>query len=110
MSDTIQITPNVVVSNSDTRRRLGNVLWIISLVVGVFALFFAFFPEVAFGTDIPSRAIAFVNGVISLVTGAFGLVLVRPNTPRVGDAIPGAVVLNPLPGETREDYQERTGQ
>lgn len=75
------ITPNVVMPNPNSRRRLGNVLWVVSILVGVAALFFQFFPEAALGTDVPTRAIAFANSVVSLVTGAFGLVLVRPNTP-----------------------------
>lgn len=75
------ITPNVVISNPKRRRSLGTILFVASVVAGVAALFFQFFPEAALGTDIPMRAIAFVNSVVSLVTGWFGLVIVRPNTP-----------------------------
>lgn len=103
MTDTIQITPNTVIPDSDVRRRIGNVLWILSLLAGVAALFFAFFPEAAFGTDLPDRAIAFVNALVSLVTGTFGLVVVRSNTPTKADIVPVAqneVVQPPaFPGE-----------
>lgn len=76
-----QITPNTVVANPDVRRGIGNTLWTLSLAAGVGALFFASFPEAAFGTDIPTRAIGFVNGAVSLITGAFGFIIVGPNTP-----------------------------
>ena len=114
MEDTIQITPNVVVQNSDTRRQIGTVLWYLSLAAGVVALFFAFFPEAAFGTDVPVRAVAFINALVSLGAGSFGLAVVRPNTPHVDDAVPAAQLTEaapwPLPGETREAYRARTGQ
>lgn len=82
MSNPTEITPNVVVSNPNTRRRIGVALYLVSLLAGVGALLFAFFPELAFGTDIPSRAIAFVNGVVSLLSGGFGLIVTTPNVPR----------------------------
>ena len=106
----IQVTPNVVVSNADTRRKIGNVLWILALVAGAASLFFSFFPEAAFGTDIPTRAIAFVNALVSLLAGAFGLAVVRPNTPQEQDTVL-ATELKPAPleGETREAYRLRTG-
>ena len=66
----------------DARRRIGVALYLVSLLAGVGALLFAFFPELAFGTDIPSRAIAFVNGVVSLLSGGFGLIVTTPNVPR----------------------------
>lgn len=111
--DVIQITPNVVVSNSDTRRKIGNALWILSLLAGVVALFFAFFPEAAFGTDLPTRVVAFINALVSLLAGAFGLIVVRPNTPSAENILPEAVLEDappfPLPGEGREAYRTRTG-
>lgn len=82
MTSPTEITPNVVVSNPNTRRRIGVALYLVSLLAGVGALLFAFFPELAFGTDIPSRAIAFVNGVVSLLSGGFGLIVTTPNVPR----------------------------
>ena len=110
--DVIQITPNTVVSNSDTRRRIGNALWLLSLAAGVVALFFAFFPEAAFGTDVPTRVVAFINALVSLGAGSFGLIVVRPNTPKIEDAVPVATaqgVILPLPNESREEYRARTG-
>lgn len=108
--DIIQITPNVVVYNSDTRRKIGNALWILALVAGVVALFFSFFPEAAFGTDIPSRAVSFINALVSLLAGSFGLAIVRPNTPTQEDKVIATEVKPaPLDGETREAYRLRTG-
>jgi len=77
-----QITPNVVVSNPNTRRKIGVGFWVASLAAGAAGLFFAFFPEAAAGTDVPTRAVAFVNSLVSLGTGAFGFALVLPNTPK----------------------------
>ncbi len=82
MTTPTEITPNVVVSNPTTRRRIGVSLYLISLLAGVGALLFAFFPELAFGTDIPTRAVGFVNGVVSLLSGGFGLIVTTPNVPR----------------------------
>lgn len=70
-----------VIPNGDTRRKIGNALWALSLLAGVVALFILFFPEVEFGTDYVTRAVAFVNALVSLLAGAFGLAVVRPNTP-----------------------------
>ncbi|MDF2915890.1 MAG: hypothetical protein K0S70_107 [Microbacterium sp.] len=78
-----QITPNVVVSNPNTRRKIGVGFWIASLLAGAAGLLFAFFPEIAMGTDVPTRAVALVNSLVSLGTGAFGFALVMPNTPSV---------------------------
>ena len=108
--DIIQITPNVVISNSDTRRKIGNVLWVMALVAGVATLFFGFFPEAAFGTDIPSRAVSFINALVSMLAGSFGLAIVRTNTPTQEDKIIATEVKPaPLEGETREAYRLRTG-
>lgn len=82
MSNPTEITPNVVVSNPDTRRRLGIALYVVALLAGLAGLFFAFFPEAAFGTDIPTRAIAFVNAAVSLLAGGFGLIVTTPNVPK----------------------------
>lgn len=77
-----EITPNVVVPNPKARRQIGIVLYLVSLAAGIAALLFLFFPELAYGTDIPTRAIAFVNAVVSLVSGAFGLTVTIPNVPK----------------------------
>lgn len=77
-----EITPNVVIRNPDTRRKAGVTLYIVALIAGLAGLFFAFFPEAAFGTDIPTRAVAFVNAAVSLLAGGFGLIVSTPNVPR----------------------------
>lgn len=77
-----QITPNVVMPNPNARRRLGVALWVLNLAAGIAGLFFAFFPEATFGTDIPARAIAFTNALVSIVSAAFGLIVTTPNVPK----------------------------
>lgn len=78
----IDNTPNVVIKNSDIRMGLSIGLFASSLLAGIASLFFMYFPELAMNTDIPTRAIGFVNGTISLVSGAFGLSVIVPNIPR----------------------------
>ena len=75
-------TPNVRIEDPDTRRSLAKTLFFITILTGIASLFFQFFPEAAFGTDIPTRAISFVNAVVSLVSGAFGLSVLVPNIPK----------------------------
>lgn len=77
-----EITPNVVISNPNTRKNIGVALYAVSLLAGLAALLFAFFPELAYGTDIPTRAIAFINGAVSLLSGGFGLIVTVPNVPQ----------------------------
>lgn len=78
-----EITPNVVIPNPAARRQIGISLYLLSVLAGIATLVFAFFPELAFGTDIPTRAIALANAVVSLLTAAFGLVVTLPNVPKV---------------------------
>jgi len=82
MSTPTEITPNVVIRNPQVRLGLGIGLYLLSVLAGVSALVVAFFPEIAAGTDIPTRLIGLVNAVVSLVSGAFGLVVTVPNVPR----------------------------
>ena len=82
MSTPVEITPNVVIRNPDTRRRIGVLLWSLLLAAAILSLFFQFFPELAFGTDVPGRAIAFVNSAVSILAAGFGLVVSTPNVPR----------------------------
>ena len=82
MTDTIEIAPGSVIADARIRRGIGVALYLVSLLAGVAALIFAFFPELAQGTDIPARAIGLINGVVSLLSGAFGLVVTVPNVPR----------------------------
>ena len=75
-------TPNVRIEDPDVRRSLSKTLFFVTILSGIAALFFQFFPEAAFGTDLPTRAIGFVNAVVSLVSGAFGLSVLVPNIPK----------------------------
>ena len=75
-------TPNVRIEDPDVRRSLSKTLFFVTILTGIAALFFQFFPEAAFGTDIPTRAISFINAVVSLVSGAFGLSVLVPNIPK----------------------------
>ena len=75
-------TPNVRIEDPNVRRSLSKTLFFITILSGIAALFFQFFPEAAFGTDLPTRAISFVNAVVSLVSGAFGLSVLVPNIPK----------------------------
>ncbi|MDR6867543.1 hypothetical protein J2Y69_002147 [Microbacterium resistens] len=82
MSTPTEITPNVVIRSPQVRLGLGIGLYLLSVAAGIAALVFAFFPEIAAGTDIPTRVIGLVNAVVSLATAAFGLVVTVPNVPR----------------------------
>lgn len=95
MSTTIEIASGAVIADPRIRRGIGVVLYLLSLAAGIAALTFSFFPELAFGTDIPSRAIGLVNGVVSLLSGAFGLVVTVPNVPRTARMIDPATALRP---------------
>lgn len=74
-------TPDVIIKNRNVRLWLGVLLFAASLLTGIAALFFNFFPELAYGTDIPTRVIGFVNAVGSLLAGVFGLIVTTPNVP-----------------------------
>jgi hypothetical protein len=74
-------TPNVVIENPEDRKRWNTIISITLLVVAIVQLFFVFFPEVAFGSTIPDRAINFLLAVIALVSAWFGLGVTRQNYP-----------------------------
>jgi hypothetical protein len=82
MPDTTEITPNVVISDPKKRRRLGKALYLLLFVVGIASLVFAFFPELAFGTDIPARAIALATALVTLAGATFGITVTTPNVPK----------------------------
>ena len=75
-------TPNTVIPNPEVRRYLGGTLFIIGLITGIAALFLIWFPEVERGTDIPTRAIGFVNAVVSILSNTFGIAVSTPNVPK----------------------------
>ena len=84
MNDPIFIdrTPNVVIKNSNIRFVLGAILFGAGLLSGIASLFYLFFPELAGDAEIPTRAIAFLNAVISFLSNAFGISVFLPNVPR----------------------------
>lgn len=77
-----EITPNVVITNSDTRRILGIGLYILAFLSGIAALFLGFFPEFNDANQVFVRSIAFTNALISLTAGTFGIVVTTPNVPK----------------------------
>lgn len=80
--DPLEITPNVVVSNPNTRRNFGVVLYIMSFVAAIVALFLGFFPEFNAADNVLIRLVAFFNATISLASGAFGVIVTLPNVPK----------------------------
>lgn len=77
-----EITPNVVIADPAKRRNIGKWLYLLLVLAGLASLFFAIFPELAFGTDIPTRVVLFVTSAVSLLGGAFGIIVTLPNVPR----------------------------
>lgn len=75
-------TPNVVIKNASVRLKLSISLFVLSLLAAVAALFFLWFPELTYGSDIPTRAIGFTNALVSLLSSVFGLTVLVPNIPR----------------------------
>lgn len=73
-------TPNVVIKNPDVRLWVGGVLYALSLLAAIAALFFSFFPEL--GSDVSMRSVSFMNALVALLAGAFGLIVTTPNVPR----------------------------
>lgn len=71
-------TPNVVLSNPDTRRKLGGALYVIAVVVGIVSYFLAG-VELPIDLDFWSSR---VLGAISILSGAFGLGVTLPNIPK----------------------------
>lgn len=84
MTDPVVIdnTPNVAIKNPEIRFQISLWLFLVGLVAAIAAVFFSFFPELAFGTDLPTRIIGFTNAVLSLIANAFGLTVLVPNIPR----------------------------
>lgn len=100
-----EITPNVVISNPNTRKNIGVALYAVSLLAGLAALLFAFFPELAYGTDIPTRAIAFINGAVSLLSGGFGLIVTVPNVPQADQRTPDEREADEQAALSRRDFR-----
>lgn len=85
-------TPNVRIENPRIRKGLGIALYILSLLAGLSTLFLASFgdllPDLA--NDLTARGVAFVTAAVSLLSGAFGLVITVPNIPETGPQPPFA--------------------
>lgn len=72
------ITPNNVIRNPKTRRRLGVTLYVISILTGAAVFFLS-------GIDLPVDVdfwAARILGGISILSGGFGLGVTTPNVPR----------------------------
>lgn len=81
MSDPTQ-TPNVVIEDPNTRRNLGRILYIVSVVSAAVGLTVVTFPELSgLGVDV-NRIVILANALVSLVSGAFGLGVTLPNVPK----------------------------
>ncbi|QOC56132.1 membrane protein [Microbacterium phage Zhengyi] len=74
--------PNVVIEDPETRKRLNTGLSILLLILGLTAMFFGFFPEVAPEGDIIGRLEDFLTAAIALVSAWFGLGVTRRNYPQ----------------------------
>lgn len=75
-------TPNVVIEDPKTRKRLNTVLSILLLVVGLVSLFWAFFPEAGLEGDLETRITNFIITAITLVSAWFGLGVTNRNYPK----------------------------
>jgi hypothetical protein len=75
-------TPNVVVSNPTARKVIGAALYTLALLSGIASIVLGFWPELASIEPDPSRVIATVNAIVSLLAGAFGFVVTIPNVPK----------------------------
>ena len=74
-------TPNVVIKSSKVRFWVTGVLFGIAFVVQLATMFIGAFPESVANSDIPLRAIGFVNDVTAFTALTFGLVVSLPNVP-----------------------------
>ena len=75
-------TPNLVIENPKTREKLNNVFSVLLLLLGVAALFFAFFPELAPQNDLFGRLESFLIAAITLISAWFGLGGTRKHYPK----------------------------
>ena len=75
-------TPNVKIANPDTRRKWQDALNAILFLMALVSLFFTIFPEALFGSDIPVRAVLFVNTAVTFGAAFYGITVSRPNIPK----------------------------
>lgn len=76
----IDVTPNEIIKNPNTRWWIGAILHFIGLLAGIASLAFVFFPEI--GTDVLFRAVAFTNALVLMTASFFGVAVTLPNVPR----------------------------
>ena len=74
-------TPNVIIASPEVRFWLTAVVFGIAFVAQVATMFIGAFPEAVASSDIPLRAIGFVNDVTAFTALTFGLVVSLPNVP-----------------------------
>lgn len=72
----------VRITSTKFRRILSYSMYALAGVSGAASLFFIYFPEVANGSTIPDRVIAFINALISTASGIFGVSVSAPNIGR----------------------------
>lgn len=77
-----EITPNVVIQNSNVRLWIGIALYVLLFLIGTASLALAFFPEIEFGNDMLARLIAFGTAFITYAASVFGIAVTTPNIPR----------------------------
>ena len=75
-------TPNLVIEDPATRKKLNDLFSGLLLLLGLAALFFAFFPELAPQNDLFGRIESFAIAAISLLSAWFGLGVTRKNYPK----------------------------
>ena len=75
-------TPNVTIENPATRRKWQNFLNTALFIMAAVSLFFTIFPEALFGSDIPVRAVLFVNTAVTFGAAFYGITVSRPNIPK----------------------------
>lgn len=75
-------TPNVgLIKNPKARKWVGGILNGLAIFAAVVMLFLLFFPEVEIGDEVLNRAVQFVNALVLLLSGSFGIVVTLPNVP-----------------------------
>lgn len=64
---------------SEARKGLSWMLFTLSLLAGIASIVVMNFPELNVGDNLVPRLISTVNAAVSLISGAFGIVIVIPN-------------------------------
>ncbi|QNN98088.1 membrane protein [Microbacterium phage Fede] len=75
-------TPNVVIENPQTRKKLNTALSILLLIIALISMFWFIFPEAAPEGDLASRIERFITTAVLLVSAWFGLGVTNRNYPK----------------------------